>query len=117
MIGRQAGGQEIETIYLHPARGRDSNSGAKDAPLKSLAEVARRVNGSTGTGATTVILSEGVYAVEETALFKPTKRSFAKDRRLTIRAEVLPDDLEWHPGRNAHTDSHLAFVSRLERTS
>jgi hypothetical protein len=49
--------------------------------------------------ATTIILSEGVYAVNETALFKSANRSFSKADRLTIRAEVLPDDPEWHPGR------------------
>ena len=43
----------------------------------------------------TVILSEGVYSVGETATFKPTHRSFTKTDRLTIRAEVLPDDPEW----------------------
>jgi hypothetical protein len=47
----------------------------------------------------TVILSEGVYAVGETATFKPVQRRFTKTERLTIRAEVLPDDSEWHTGR------------------
>jgi hypothetical protein len=96
---RQANGQESETIYVHPAKGRDSNSGAKDAPLKSLAEVARRVNASTGRGAITAILSEGIYAVDETVLLSPARRTFTKDRRLTIRAEVLPDDPEWIIGQ------------------
>ena len=31
--------------------------------------------------------------------FKPTRRSFTKTDRLTIRAEVLPDDPDWHTGR------------------
>ena len=87
------------TIYLHPAKGSDTNSGTKDSPLKTLAAAAKRVNESTGTDAVTIILSEGVYAVGETAVFKPTSRSFTKDNRLTIRAEVLPDDPEWNPGR------------------
>ena len=100
----QEGGAKVSpadavTIYLHPATGADSNSGAKDSPLRTLAAAARRVNGSTGTATTTIILSEGVYAVGETAEFKPTNRSFTKDSRLTIRAEVLPDDPDWHPGR------------------
>ena len=87
------------TIYLHPAKGSDTNSGTKDSPLKTLAAAAKRVNESTGADAITMILSEGVYAVGETAVFKPTNRSFTKDNRLTIRAEVLPDDPEWNPGR------------------
>jgi len=87
------------TIYLHPAKGTDSNSGAKDGPLNTLAAAAKRVSEGTGAGAITIILSEGVYAVGETAVFKPTRRFFTKDNRLTIRAEVLPDDPEWNPGR------------------
>jgi hypothetical protein len=90
---------EGDTIYLHPASGADSNSGAKDSPLRTLAEAARRVNQSTGAGAMTVVLSEGIYAVGETTLLKPERRSFSKTERLTIRAEILPDDPEWHTGR------------------
>jgi hypothetical protein len=30
---------------------------------------------------------------------KPERRSFGRDGRLTIRAEVLPDDPDWHIGR------------------
>lgn len=87
------------TLYLNPASGADTNTGAKDSPLRTLAEAARRVNQAEGTGPMTVILSEGVYAVGETATFKPVQRRFTKTERLTIRAEVLPDDSEWHTGR------------------
>ncbi|MGO8927423.1 MAG: hypothetical protein ACLQU3_11105 [Limisphaerales bacterium] len=86
-------------IYLHPAKGSDTSSGAKDSPLNTLAAAAKRVSEGTGADAITIILSEGVYAVGETAVFKPTRRSFTKENRLTIRAEVLPDDPEWDPGR------------------
>jgi hypothetical protein len=47
----------------------------------------------------TIILSEGIYVVDETILLKPERRSFSKIERLTIRAEVLPDDPEWNTGR------------------
>jgi hypothetical protein len=87
------------TIYLHPAKGSDTNAGTKDSPLRTLAAAAKRVNESTGTDAAPIILSEGVYAVGETALFKPANRSFTRDKRLTIRAEVLPDDPDWNTGR------------------
>jgi hypothetical protein len=46
-----------DTVYLNPATGADANSGAKDEPLKTLAEAARRVNQADGTGLMTVILS------------------------------------------------------------
>lgn len=87
------------TLHLHPVQGDDSNSGTKGRPLRTLAAAAKRVNESTGTDALTIILAEGVYAVGETAVFKPLQRAFTKTKRLTIRAEVLPDDSAWHAGR------------------
>jgi hypothetical protein len=90
---------ESDELYVNPSRGDDLNSGAKDSPIRTLAEAARRVNQSEGTGPMTVILSEGVYAVAETAMFKPERRAFTTSNRLTIRAEVLPDDPDWHTGR------------------
>lgn len=89
---------EANTIYLNPASGMDTNSGAKGSPLRTLAEAARRVNRSDGAGAMTIVLSEGIYAVGETTLLRPERRSFSKAERLTIRAEVLPDDHEWNTG-------------------
>ena len=90
---------EGNTIFLNPATGNDTNSGAKDRPLKTLTEAARRVNQADGTAPITIMLSEGVYAIGETATFKPERRGFTKTDRLTIRAEVLPDDPDWHTGR------------------
>ncbi len=87
------------TIFLNPGSGEDTNSGTQDSPLRTLAEAARRVNQSTGSGPMTIVLSEGIYSVSETTLLKPERRSFSKTERLTIRAEVLPDDPEWHTGR------------------
>jgi hypothetical protein len=95
----QSEGVEGNTIHLNPGTGADTNSGAKDKPLRTLAESARRVSKTEGNGPINVILSEGVYAVGETALFKPEKRTFSRTERLAIRAEVLPDDPEWHSGR------------------
>ena len=84
-----------DTIYLNPATGADGNSGAKGSPLRTLAEAGRRVSQSTGTGPMTVVLSKGIYAVGESMLLKPQKRSFSAANRLTIRAEFLPDDPGW----------------------
>lgn len=86
-------------VYLNPATGGDANPGTKDRPLRTLAEAARRVNQAEGTGSMTIILSEGVYSVDETTLLKPEHRSFSKTERLAIRAEILPDDADWHIGR------------------
>lgn len=86
-------------IYVNPAIGSDTNSGAKGTPLRTLDEAARRANTSTGSAAFTILLSEGIYALGETVTFKPASRSFSRSERLTIRAEVLPDAPEWHTGR------------------
>lgn len=93
---QQAGSADL---WVNPATGTDANSGAKASPLRTLAEAGRRVNQSSGDGAVTIILTEGIHAVGETTLLKPERRSFTKASRLTIRAEVLPDDPEWHTGR------------------
>ena len=97
-VQRSAQAAEARTIYLNPVSGRDANPGTKSAPLRTLAAAAARVNAMTEPGATTVILDEGIYAVGETALFKPN-RPYSKAARLTIRAAVLPDDPDWHQGR------------------
>lgn len=88
-----------DTIFLHPGIGEDTNPGTQDSPLRTLAEAARRVSQTTGSGPVTIILSEGIYSVGETTLLKPERRSFSRTERLTIRAELLPDDPEWHTGR------------------
>jgi hypothetical protein len=83
------------TIYLNPETGGDGNSGGKEAPLRTLAEAGRRVSQSTGSEPMTIVLSKGIYAVGETMLLKPQKRSFSATARLTIRAEFLPDEPGW----------------------
>ena len=95
----QAAAAAGDTIYVNPATGTDTDAGTKDGPLKTLAEAARRVNRSDAAGPMTIVLSEGIYAVGETTLLKPERRSFTRTARLTIRAEVLPDDPEWNTGR------------------
>jgi hypothetical protein len=92
----QTGSSEL---WVNPATGTDTNSGAKASPLRTLAEAARRVNQNTGDGAMTIILTEGTHVVGETTLLKPEHRSFSTAGRLTIRAEVLADDPDWHTGR------------------
>ena len=86
-------------MHVNPVLGLDANSGTQDSPLRTLAEAARRVNESSGAGPMTVVLAEGIYPIGETTLLKPVNRAFSTKERLTIRAEFLPDDPEWHIGR------------------
>jgi hypothetical protein len=97
--GLAAQSSGADTIFVNPVTGADTNPGSKGSPLRTLAEAARRVNQSSGSGPVTVMLAEGIYAVGETVLLKPERRSFTRTGRLTIRAEVLPDDPDWHTGR------------------
>lgn len=60
LAGQEAGTMgappQGDTIYLNPASGADTNSGAKESPLRTLAEAARRVNQGSGSGAMTIVL-------------------------------------------------------------
>jgi hypothetical protein len=59
------------SIYVHPT-GNDTNPGTKEKPIKTLAGAAQRINTGMGTGAVSIILSEGVYAVSEPAVVLPS---------------------------------------------
>ncbi|MDE3165180.1 MAG: hypothetical protein KGN36_05185 [Acidobacteriota bacterium] len=86
-------------LWVNPAAGADAGSGTRASPLRTLAEAVRRVNRSTGDGSMTIVLTEGVHVIQETTTLKPERRSFTRAARLTIRAEVLPDDADWNIGR------------------
>jgi len=86
------------TIYVNPYSGNDTNAGTKDKPLKTIAAASLLVNEDASDEAITIILSEGIYAINETATFQPAKRTLTKTARLTIRAEILPDDENWNTG-------------------
>ena len=86
-----------EEIYVNSKTGNDVNIGTKHQPLKTITEAAKRINGNNKKEAATIILSDGVYPLTETVLFNNDKFSVAN--RLTIRADVLPDDANWNPQR------------------
>lgn len=90
---------EKGVLYINPNLGNDGNSGQKEDPLRSLYEAAERINTTQGEGSVTVFLSEGIYALDTTVRFEPAKWKFTRENRLTIRAEVLPDDKDWDQGK------------------
>ena len=90
--------QGVTNFYVNPNIGNDANDGSKEHPLRSLPAASRLVNESEGENGVTIFLSQGVYALMEPSTFHPTKRKFTKQARLTIRAEVLPDDPNWNTG-------------------
>jgi hypothetical protein len=86
-----------EDLYINAKTGNDKNTGSQSHPLKTIGEAANRVNANAAKEAATIILSEGVYPLVETVLFNNNK--FSGEKRLTIRAEVLPDEANWNPQR------------------
>lgn len=86
-------------IFIHPEFGDNENDGTKENPIKSLFEAASRVNHANGKGAITIYLSEGIYGLDATVTFHPVNWHFTREARLTVRAELLPDDPEWNPGK------------------
>jgi len=86
-----------QTVYVNAKTGSDTNPGSQSQPLKTIAQAAKQVDASSGNQPGTIILSEGVYALTETVLFNNDR--FSKEHRLTIRAEILPDDSDWSPQR------------------
>lgn len=101
-------GQNGLIININPYTGNDSNNGSKNKPLKTLAAASRIVNEDASNEAITIILSEGIYTINETSTFKPTRRTFTNTARLTIRAEILPDDENWN------TSSMPTFIHTMQ---
>lgn len=89
--------QENGKIYVNANTGSNSNDGTQISPLQTLDEAAKRVNDSKGKGTLTIYLSKGVYGMAKTADFNLANWELTKENRLTIRAEVLPDDTNWSP--------------------
>ena len=56
------------------------------------------INENSGNCAVTIVMAPGVYSIDRTAVFGSEKRSFTKENRLKIVAEISPDDENWNPG-------------------
>lgn len=98
MIAPSIAGAEGETFHVNPETGSDTNPGTKEKPFKTVPAAADRVNALKGEGGVTIILSPGTHAIDRTVVLK-AGRGYTKEDRLTIRAEVLPDDPGWDIGR------------------
>lgn len=86
---------QAEQLYVNPRTGNDANSGIKTQPLKTVFEAAKRVNLNKEQGATTIFLSAGVHLITQTIVF--TNDKYTPKNRLIIRADVMPDDVDWTP--------------------
>lgn len=107
---KQSIGQIIDNkIYVNSKSGNNVAKGTKENPVRTLNEAAKRVNHEQGEGAITVYVASGVYGMNETADFNPTKWKFTQENRLVIRAEVLPDDVNWSPAEMPIMVSTMPF--------
>jgi hypothetical protein len=97
MMGVSSLMASAEEIYVNSKTGNDKNSGSQSEPLKTIGEAAHRINSNTAIEPTTIILSEGIYPLTQTVLFKNDK--FTEKNRLTIRAQILPGSGDWNPQR------------------
>lgn len=70
--------------------------GSKEKPLKTITEATKRVNSDNQSGCAESIITAGRYLISETALLK-NNRNLSINNRITIRAEILPDDVNWNP--------------------
>lgn len=88
---------QAQELYVNSSLGNDTNAGTAKQPLKTLNEAVRRINIDNTKGAATIICAEGVYPLTETVLVNNDK--FSRENRLTIRAGVMPGDVNWNPQR------------------
>jgi hypothetical protein len=98
MLGLCCAGACAETIYVDGDGGDDANPGTQDKPVRSIARAAEMVNDSTEPGPTTVKLAPGVHVIDEIVTFE-NQRAYKQNARLTIEANVLPDDPQWKPAQ------------------
>ena len=85
-----------ETIYVSSDQGNDTNPGTKDKPLQSIQKAAELVDNSSNPGPTTIVISTGIYCFDKCVMFN-NPRQYTQEKRLTLRASILPDDLNWTP--------------------
>lgn len=83
-----------QTIYVDAINGNDKNTGAKDAPFKSIIAAVDTANKLSANEAITVILKSGTYVLEDRVDVNPLA-VFDVEKRFTITAEILPGDKDW----------------------
>ncbi|HEY6902519.1 MAG TPA: hypothetical protein VI233_17800 [Puia sp.] len=88
---------KADQYYIDPSKGKDSNPGTRQLPLKTLNEAARRVNDLKSSGPTEIILTAGTHLLTGTVVFNNNK--YTAEQRLVIRAEINPDDTAWSPDK------------------
>jgi len=85
-----------ETIYVDSRNGNDSSPGTQEKPTKTISKAVTIINNSKKSGPTKIVLSPGLYCLEEPVLLD-NERPYSENSRLTIEASILPDESSWTP--------------------
>ncbi|MFC1793696.1 right-handed parallel beta-helix repeat-containing protein [Planctomycetota bacterium] len=85
-----------EVLYVDGIMGNDKNPGTKEKPLYTLGKAATLVNNNPNSGPTIIKILPGIYNLTQAVVFN-NSRPYTKKDRLTIEAQVLPDDPGWKP--------------------
>ena len=83
-----------QTIYINSKIGNDRNSGTIKEPLKTLEAGIQLLNKCAGNDPVTLKLGPGLYPIQTNLTIEPNKNLTSKNR-LTIEADILPDDSTW----------------------
>ncbi len=85
-----------EVLHIDAKNGDDKNPGTKEKPLYTIGKAAVIVNTKTEPGPTTIKIAPGVYNLTKAVVFK-NERAYTEKNRLTIEANILPDNPNWKP--------------------
>jgi hypothetical protein len=85
-----------ELIYVDSINGSDINPGTKEKPTKTISKAATVINNGKDAGPTKIVISPGLYYLEEPIVID-NNRPYGEKNRLTITASILPDESEWMP--------------------
>lgn len=96
VLGLLCACSNAETISVDSKNGDDINPGTEQKPVKTIARAAAMVNNNKEPGPTVIKIQPGVYVEDKPVVFD-SKRPYTKQKRLTIEAAVLPDELKWKP--------------------
>jgi hypothetical protein len=85
-----------ETLYVDGINGSDDNTGTSERPLKSLRRATELVSAGSDSVGSTIKILPGLYILDDKVEFDG-HRTYTQKNRLTIEADILPDDSAWEP--------------------
>jgi len=86
-----------ETVHVDIRTGDDRNQGTQDKPLRTLERAVTFGVDPAGSRSVAIVIAPGLYSLNHCVTLDEN-RAFTEQDRLTIRASILPDDPQWHPG-------------------